>query len=45
MSDFCNLLQKNIYCKPKLMKVCTYMLENTLFEMVELDLAKYEALT
>ena len=41
MSDFCNLCQKNICCQPKLMKVCTYMIENTLFEMVELDLTKY----
>ena len=41
MSEFCNLRQKNIYCRPKLMKVCTYMLEDILFEMVELDLTKY----
>ena len=41
MSDFCNLRQKNIYCQPKLMKVCKYMLEDILFEMVELDLTKY----
>ena len=44
MSYFCNLRQKDIYCRPKLIKDCTYMLENRLFEMAELDLTKYYAI-
>ena len=40
MSDLCYLRQENIYCTPKLMKVCTFMLGNILFKMVELDLTK-----
>ena len=32
LSEKSNLYQRNIFCPPRLMKICTYILENILFK-------------
>ena len=40
LSEKSNLCQRNICCPPRLMKICTYILENMLFKIPGLGSTK-----
>ena len=40
LSEKSNLYQRNIFCPPRLMKICTYILENMLFKIPGLGSTK-----
>ena len=40
LSEKSNLYHRNIFCPPRLMKICTYILQNMLFKIPGLDSTK-----
>ena len=40
LSEKSNLYQRNIFCPPRLMRICTYILENILFKIPGLGSTK-----
>ena len=40
LSEKSNLYQRNTFCPPRLMKICTYILENILFKIPGLGSTK-----
>ena len=45
LSEKSNLYQRNICCPPRLMRICTYILENMFFNILVLAFTKTEALS
>ena len=45
LSEKSNLYQRNICCPPRLMRICTYILENMFFNILVLAFTKTEVLS